>query len=98
MRDSLEIVELMMAIEQAFDLDASLTATQRERLLSEIQKRIEKGELGSLDDLDLDEGTLGVLVRKLGPRGPLGQAGAKAFPVLRESDELGSSNSGVPRE
>jgi len=76
--DSLDVVELMMAIEEAVDADATLTPAERERVLREIEARIERGELGDLGDFD--DGALGVLVRKLGPRGPRGQAGAAVKP------------------
>jgi len=76
--DSLDVVELTMAIEEAFDLDESLSPAQRERLIREIEARIERGELRDLRDLD--DGALGIPVRKLGPKGPLGQAGAAAKP------------------
>ena len=76
--DSLDVVELTMAIEEALDLDDSMSPAQRERLIREIEARIERGELGDLSDLD--DGALGILVRKLGPKGPLGQAGAAAKP------------------
>jgi len=68
----------MMAIEEAIDTHASLTPAQRERLIHEIEARIERGEFG--DTGDWDDGALGILVRKLGPRGPRGQAGAVARP------------------
>jgi hypothetical protein len=73
--DSLEVVELMMAVEEVIDADTSLTPAQRERLLHEIEARIKRGEFG-----DLDDGALGILVRKLGPRGPSGHAGAAVKP------------------
>jgi hypothetical protein len=78
MPDSLDIVELMMAVEEAIDADASLTPARRERLLHDIQARFERGEFGDIGDLD--DGALGILVRKLGPKGPRGQAGAAARP------------------
>jgi hypothetical protein len=78
--DSLDRVELMMAVEEALDLEADprLTPGQREELLREIEARIERGEFGDGSDFDAD--ALGVLVRKLGPRGPRGQAGAAVKP------------------
>src|ERR1035438_10058035 len=57
--DSLDIVEVMMAVEEAIGVDESLSPAQRERLLREIEARIERGEIGDLSDLD--EGALGVL-------------------------------------
>ncbi len=75
--DSLEVVELVMAIEEALDADTGLAPDQRERLIHELEARIARGEFGD-DDLDAD--ALSALVRKLGPRGPRGQAGAAAKP------------------
>jgi len=77
--DSLEVVELMMAVEEAIDADASLTPAQPERLLHDIQARFERGEFGDIDDLD--DGSLGILIRKIGPRSPRSQAGAAAKPA-----------------
>jgi hypothetical protein len=76
--DSLDVVELMMAIEEAIDADTSLTPAQRARLMHEIEARIERGDFGDMGGLNDD--ALGMLVRKLGPRGPRGQAGAAARP------------------
>jgi hypothetical protein len=64
----------MMAVEEVIDADTSLTPAQRERLLHEIEARIKRGEFGDMGDLDDD--ALGILVQKLGPRGPIGHAGA----------------------
>ncbi len=75
--DSLDVVELVMAIEEALDADTGLTSSQRERLIRELEDRIARGEFGD-DDLDAD--ALSALVRKLGPRSPRGQAGAAAKP------------------
>jgi hypothetical protein len=74
--DSLDNLELEMAIDESIGVDPTLTPAQRERLIHEIKERIERGEFG--DRGDLDDDALGILVRKLGPRGPLGQAGAAA--------------------
>ena len=76
--DSLDVVELVMAIEKAIDADARLTPSQRERRIKEIQAWIERGEFGDMGDLDDD--ALGILVRKLRPKGPVGQAGAAVRP------------------
>ena len=76
--DSLDLVERIMAIEEAFDLDARLTPAQREVMIREILARIAHGEFG--DQGDLDDDALAALVRKLGPRTPRGQAGAAAEP------------------
>jgi hypothetical protein len=76
--DSLDIVELVMAIEETLDFDRTdprLTASQRERLIREIAERIKRGELGD------DEGdAIAGLVRNLGPRDPKGLAGAEVPP------------------
>jgi hypothetical protein len=63
-----------MALEEAF---ADLPPDERERLIREVQARYERGEL---DEGDLDGGDFAALVRKLGPRGPRGSAGAMAVP------------------
>jgi hypothetical protein len=76
--DSLDNLELMMAIDESIGVDPTLTPAQRERLIHEINERVERGEFGDMGDLGDD--ALGILVRKLGPRGPLGQAGAAAKP------------------
>ncbi len=72
--DSLDFVELAMAIEEAFDIQ--LTALEKEGLMREIQERIARGGFG--DDFDDDD--FAVLVRKLGPRSPRGQAVAVSEP------------------
>jgi hypothetical protein len=73
--DSLDRVELVMAIEEAFDTHLThLAPAQRERLIREIVARIANGEFGDDDD------ALAAPVRKLGPRSPRGQAGAAAQP------------------
>ena len=77
-RDSLDVVELVMAIEEAIATDIHLTPNERERLMREIEARIERGEIG--DGTNFNDDALAALVRKLGPRGPLGQAGAAAKP------------------
>jgi hypothetical protein len=76
--DSLDVVEFEMAIEEAIGVDPSLTPAERERLIREIAARIERGEFGSMGDSDDD--ALAILVKKLGPRGPQGQAGAAVKP------------------
>jgi hypothetical protein len=78
--DSLDAVELVMAIEEAI-CDLDLAPDARERLIREIEARIESGEFPDADDFDDD--ALGALVRNLGPRnprGPLGHAGAAVKP------------------
>ena len=77
-RDSLEVVERMMAIEETLERNPSLTPAARERLIREIEARFERGEFGGEDDLDDD--ALAILVKKLGPKTPRGQAGAAAKP------------------
>jgi hypothetical protein len=74
--DSLDRIELLMAIEEALDL-SHLTPAQREQLMLEIEARIERGEF---EEGDLDDDALAALVRKVGPRTPRGQAGAAAQP------------------
>jgi hypothetical protein len=77
-RDSLEVVERIMAMEEAIERNPSLTPAERERLIREIRARFERGEFDGEDDLDDD--ALAILVEKLGPRSPRGQAGAAAKP------------------
>ena len=74
--DSLDLVELVMAIESAIDRD--LDPSEREWLIREIKTRMATGEFGNEGDFDDD--ALGALVRKLGPRSPRGQAGAAVKP------------------
>jgi hypothetical protein len=74
--DSLDVVELVMAIEEALGRD--LAPRERDWLIGEIKARIARGEFGGEGDIDGD--TLAALVRKLGPRGPRGQAGAAVKP------------------
>jgi hypothetical protein len=77
--DSLDIVELVMAIEEAFSNQyPHLAPGDRERLIREILARIQRSGFGEKGDLDDDD--LAILVRKLGPRSPHGQAGAAAQP------------------
>ena len=76
--DSLDMVELVMALEGSIGQDVRLPAEDREWLIHEIAARIERGEFG--DESDLDDDFLASLVRRLGPKGPPGQAGAKAMP------------------
>ncbi len=76
--DSLDAVELLMAVEEAIGQDTSLSPARREQLISEIKARIERGEFGGLDDSDDD--ALAILVKKLGPRDPGGQSSAHAQP------------------
>jgi hypothetical protein len=75
--DSLDIVELVMAIEEALPLEPGVSPAQREETIREIAKRIASGEFGGDDDLDAD--ALASLARNLGPR-PRGQAGAAVLP------------------
>jgi hypothetical protein len=77
--DSLERVERLMAIEEALiRADPLLTPAELEWLIHEIEARIERAEFG--DEGDFDDDALAALVRKGGPRGPSGQAGAAAKP------------------
>lgn len=66
--DSLDIVEMVMALEEGLPPDQRWTDEQRQQLIREI---------GDKDDWDDD--ALAALVRKLGPR-PSGQAGAAVKP------------------
>ena len=75
--DSLDLVERVMAIEEALS-NPRLTPGQRERLIREIEARIANGEFG--DEGNFDDDALAAVVRKPGPRSPLGQAGAAAQP------------------
>jgi hypothetical protein len=93
--DSLDLVERVMAIEQAI-ADLRLAPGRRERLIREIEARITSGEFvdegdfmceietrianGELGDGgDFDDDALAT-VRKPGPGSPRGQAGAAARP------------------
>jgi len=84
--DSLDRIERQLALEDALTkkitADTSLSAAQRRELIREIETWIERGDfLGVDDDGDADrddDDALNILVRKLGPRGPLGKLGATA--------------------
>ncbi len=76
MADTLDKIELLIAIEEATGIDVDrLSPAQQDELIREIGARIQKGDIPE----DLDDGTLSVLVRKLGPR-PSGHSGATARP------------------
>ena len=79
--DSLDIVEQVMAVEAALDQDLSIE--QREYLIRELRAQLEDGSLDP-DTWD-DDDALGVLVRKLSPKGPPGKFGSAVRP---ESDEI----------
>jgi hypothetical protein len=89
--DSWDRIERQLALEDALakkiTADTSLSAAQRRELIQEIETWIERGDFLDVDDDgDTDWGdddVLNILVRKLGPRGPLGKLGAAAHP---ESD------------
>jgi hypothetical protein len=85
--DSLDIVELMMAIEEAIGHDETRTPAEREQLLREIEERLRRGDY---DLGDLGDDALGILVRRLGPRGPQGQAGAAAEIEMRDEGDVGA--------
>jgi hypothetical protein len=93
--DSLDRVERRLAIEEMMtgkiNADLSLTPDQREQLISEVQARLDSGEFDNEDDWDDD--VLGVLVRKLGPRGPHGRSGIAARP---ETEQDGTSAGFTP--
>jgi len=83
---SLDRVERLMAIEEVLIDRIQADPAQRERLIREIEARMERGEFGDdvafdgdFDD-DLDNDALAALVRKLGPLSPRGQAGAAVQP------------------
>ncbi|MDQ1468639.1 MAG: integrase/recombinase XerD [Bryobacterales bacterium] len=67
-----------MALEEKVETDASLTPSERERVMREIQTWFERDAFG--DEGDLDEGSLASWVLKPGPRSPHGQAGETAQP------------------
>jgi hypothetical protein len=73
--DSVDLVELVMAIEEAL-IDRHLPPDERERLALEIAARMARGEFG--DGGGFDDDDFAALVRKLGPSSPRGQAGAAA--------------------
>jgi hypothetical protein len=75
--DSLDIVELVMAVVGAIPADSTLTDEQRDQWIREIRTRVASGEFGDKDDLDDD--AVAALVRRIGPR-PRGQAGAAVKP------------------
>lgn len=85
--DSLDRIERQLAMEDALvkkiTADTSLSMAQRRELLREIETWMEGDEFGD-DYRDWnDDDAFNILVRKLGPRGPLGRLGAAARP---ESD------------
>ena len=88
--DSLDRIERQLALEDALakkiTADTSLSAAKRRELIREIETWRERGVFLGVDDGDADwddDDALNILVRKLGPRGPLGRLGATARP---ESD------------
>ena len=80
--DSLEMVELTMQLESL--LTGEVAPQDRAELIRQIRARLAYLDPGGefnlgLDDDDLDDNDLlAALVRKLGPRGPLGRSGARA--------------------
>jgi hypothetical protein len=74
--DSLDIVELVMAIEVAFSDKLPLDANERERVIREITERLKRSGFPDCEDLNGDDFT--ALVRNLVPRDPRGQSGAAA--------------------
>lgn len=80
-RDSLDRIEIMLTIEEKIEADPTLSAARRKNLLRDIEERFLRGEFddADLDDIDLDDDdAIGILVKKLGPRGPAGRSGAEA--------------------
>lgn len=77
--DSLDAVELVMAIEEALGPDESLSDEESEQLVREILARRNNDEFWDDDD------ALAVLVRKLRPKGPKGRSGVAVQPEV-ESD------------
>jgi hypothetical protein len=77
--DSLDAVELVMAIEEALGPDESMSADVREQLVREILARRDNDEFWEDDD------ALAILVRKLRPKGPKGRSGVAVLPEV-ESD------------
>ena len=86
--DSLDRIERLMALEEALianiHADPSLTPAQREALIRQVEAQIDSGEFP--EEGDWGDDALGVLVRKLGPRGPLGRSGAAVRPELEVED------------
>jgi hypothetical protein len=58
--------------------DPILAPDERQRLIREVEARIERAEFGDEDDFGDDD--FAALVRKIGPRSPRGQSGATAVP------------------
>ena len=90
--DSLERIERLLVIEdtliERIRADCSLSSAEREELIREVEDRIERGDFPEGDDWDGD--LQGILVRRLGPKGPQGKFGAaaKSQPeVENQSDE-----------
>jgi hypothetical protein len=75
--DSLDIIERVMAIEEAFsERMITLSPDGREELIREILARLDCDEFGNNDD------ALAILVRRLGPQGPMGKSGIAVLPEL----------------
>jgi hypothetical protein len=74
--DSLDAVELVMAIEEALGPDESMSADEREQLVREILARRNNDEFWDDDD------ALATLVRKLRPKGPKGRPGVAVQPEV----------------
>ena len=93
--DSLERIELEFALEEVIDsinADTSLSSQQRERLIRQVQDRFELGlwdEDGCNDEDDWNDDTLGVLIQRLGPKGPKGKSGSAAAHPEPESYRFG---------
>ena len=82
--DSLERIERQLAIAEALvdriAANESLSPHRREQLIREIHAQMDSGDFW--EDDGWDDGTVGALVRKLGPKGPKGKAGAAVRPEV----------------
>ncbi|MGA2435805.1 MAG: hypothetical protein ABSG25_11020 [Bryobacteraceae bacterium] len=98
---SMDKVERVMAIEGMLNeriiFDSSLSTTERERLIRELEDLVANGEFPEGDDWDKDD-ALGIPVRKLGPRGPAGSLGAAVRPETDNAEviEEGPQQRGLP--
>ena len=79
--DSLDRVERELALDAFLEriaADESLSPQRREQLIREIHARMDSDDFW--EDDGWDDGSVGALVRKLGPKGPKGKAGAAVRP------------------
>jgi hypothetical protein len=87
--DSLDIIELQMALEEALSGEAGEERAER---IGELRARLAQydiprefwDELGGGDDAGRgdDDGLMAILVRRLGPKGPLGKSGVALRPPV----------------